>query len=258
MRLYPKLPAAVARGLAQDHAVSSPAVLASKAALAHPGAIYAPTGGTRVTQTDLARLRDRLRQLASDNGYPGPVAEGDRNAFDAATAAVLGAEVEISAAEASDVRVWSFLTCVVVPDLVRWRFPGGESGTTSERYAGNRVRNALSRLWWRARLLGSAETVPVTDYLERMGEDEIVQIMERPSIAGSGRLARQLADSFLEAAERFDDVTRSELMRDGMKRVRRLVPLVSFDALSDDVLMKLVDGLFETAGRAMSVSARPG
>jgi hypothetical protein len=258
MRLYPKLPAGVARDLARDHATASLAELETQASTVHPAAIYAPTGGNRVSHTELAKTREHLVALASEQGYPRPVGEGNRNLFDASAAAVLSTELDISAAEGSDSRLWSFLTCIVVPDLVRWRFPGGEGGTNAERYIGTRVRNTLSRLWWRARLLGTAESIPRSDYLQRMGEDELVQIMERPSIAGSGRLARQLADSFLEAADRFEGVTRSELMRDGMKRVRRLAPLVSFDALADDVLMGLVDGVFESAGRTLSSPAAAG
>jgi hypothetical protein len=93
------------------------------------------------------------------------------------------------------------------------------------------------------------------DPIGRLGEDELVQITERPSLAGSARLASQLADSFLEANLRYPSLSRSILMRDSMKRIRRLAAFVDFDALEDDGLVDLVDDVFETSARVTSGTA---
>lgn len=187
------------------------------------------------------------RATAHANRYPLAATEGDRVTFDAQAARILTRKMDISANEAADPRLWAFLACVVVPDIVRWRFPGGASGTSEERFVGKSrgLRNTLGRLWWRSHLLRTPDGAE--DPLGRLGEDELVQITERTSIAGSPRLATQLADSFLEAVDRYPRVSRSILMRDAMKRIRRLAAFVEFDVLEDDGLFDLVDGVFEAS-----------
>ena len=69
----------------------------------------------------------------------------------------------------------------------------------------------------------------------------MVQIMERPGLSGSPILARQVCRSFLDALRQNSGITRSELLRDTMKRLRRLLPLLSFDALLDDELCNLIN-----------------
>jgi len=100
--------------------------------------------------------------------------------------------MEIVPADAAEPGVWAFLCCVAVPDLACWRFPG----RTRERLLGG-PRNALRRLWWRAYVLdrGSREGLS-----GRLGEDETVQIMERPTLAGNPRVATTLADAHLRRA----------------------------------------------------------
>jgi hypothetical protein len=164
--------------------------------------------------------------------------------------------MDISANEAADPRLWAFLACVVAPDIVRWRFPGGAAGTSEERFLGTArgLRNTFGRLWWRSHVLSPGPD-GADDPLGRLGEDELVQITERPNLAGSRRLASQLADSFLEANVRYPSISRSNLMRDSMKRIRRLAAFVDFDALDDDGLVDLIDDVFETSARATSGTA---
>lgn len=251
MKLFPKLPLTIAHELAARSALSSIAELVRASALDHPAALCSPVGGTRASEPDVATLRDGLRAAASANRYPRDATESERVAFDAAAARLLSSEMQISANEAADPRVWAFLACVVVPDLVRWRFPGGVSGTSEERFLGKArgLRNTFGRLWWRSHLLRQGDEG--NDVIGRLGEDELVQITERTSIAGSPRLATQLADSFLEANFRYPQVSRSDLMRDGMKRIRRLAAFVEFDGLEDEVLVDLIDSVFETSAQTV-------
>jgi hypothetical protein len=87
--------------------------------------------------------------------------------------------------------------------------------------------------------------------LYQLGEDELVQIMERPSLAGSPVLARQVCLSFLRALADESGIIRSELLRDVMKRLPRLLPLMAFDALDGTVLASLVNGVFEESMKSL-------
>ena len=252
MKLFPKLPLTVAHEMAVEAALASIRDLAAASAVDHPAMLYSPVGGVRAHEADVAQVRDELRVAARANRYPLDATETDRVAFDAQAARLLTAHMDISANEAADPRLWAFLACVVVPDIVRWRFPGnGAMGTSEERFIGKArgLRNTFGRLWWRSRLLRMPDGAD--DPLERLGEDELVQITERTSIAGSPRLATQLADSFLEAVDRYPRVSRSVLMRDAMKRIRRLAAFTEFDALDDDSLRDLVDDVLETSARSV-------
>ncbi len=251
VKLFPKVPNAPARASAAEFRQLSVGELANRSSESHPTQIFAATGGNRVSTRDLSDLAARLRSAAADHGYP--LARGDLGRFDAACATILFGDMTISAAEASDPRLWNFMGCVLLPDLVRWRFEGGPEGTAVERFLGGarNLRNTFGRCWWRARLLGCALSDPPTDFIDRLGEDQLVQITERTNLAGSPRLARQIADSFLEATERYGQTSRSELMRDAIKRIRRLAALASLDAVDSDVLVRIVDGGFEAAARAL-------
>ena len=139
------------------------------------------------------------------------------------------------------------MACVLLPDIVRWRFPGGEKGQTGEErfsWKSRGVRNTFSRVWWRACILRQPQTENPFELLYQLGEDELVQIMERPAIAGSPILARQICRSFIDISNTATGISRSDLLRDAMKRLRRLLTMVSFDALDEEVLRALVDGIF--------------
>ena len=127
-----------------------------------------------------------LVELATSHGMPGAV---DRTAeFEGNCARILRDRLEMTPHEASHEEVWSYLTCCWLLDIAVWRF-GAEAD--ERRYIGNVNRNTFRRLWWRAEVLG-----PEID-LTRLGEDELVNIMERPTIAADRRLARAIAAEFL-------------------------------------------------------------
>jgi hypothetical protein len=251
---YPYLPHAVATDLATARASLPINDLAALSQTEHPSAIYAPTGWPRVGRQLLRELQKELRDAAAAAGYPEVFREPRRGSFDAASGRILHQLMEIAPSEAAREGVWAFMSCVLLPDLVRWRFPG-EAGksTTLERFLGGvrGLRNAFGRVWWRAELLQHTANDSPYELLERLGEDELVQIMERPSLAGSRRLARQVGVSFLDAAVRNPATSRSDLMRESMKRLRRLLPFVSFDALDEKVLCQTLDALFADTVRAL-------
>jgi hypothetical protein len=250
--VYPRLP----RPIAEDelYAIVDVGVedLGGRSRLSHSLATFAPTGGSRATESKLEEVRDLVYGLATDAGYPTDGSDATRTAFDRQCAMELYRTMEIVPADAAAPGVWAFLGCVVLPDFVTWRFPR----KTPERFLGGH-RNAFRRLWWRAYVLGVGDG---EDSLVRsLAEDEVVQIMERPTLGGNPRVARSLARSFLRALEN-TSAGRMELMREAAKRLLRLTPIVSLDALDDsslaDVTDEVVSGALEALGQPEPIAAR--
>lgn len=247
MLLYPRLPRTVALDLVKDLSSKAIDYLIEVSSTDHPAAIYAPTGGNRVNKALLEKIRQSIRETARNSGYPGGIDETNRRRFDAQSGRRLHQMMEMTPAEASNQGVWAFMACVLLPDIVRWRFPGASNVTSKERFlGGNRgLRNTFGRVWWRAYILNQPDKDDPYELLSLLGEDELVQIMERPGLAGSPVLAKQVCKSFLDTIPRFPEISRSEVLRDAMKRLRRLLPLVAFDVLDCEVLSNLIDRVFE-------------
>lgn len=247
MWLYPRLPHIVAKRLAQERASMSVQALRKVSDIKHPDAVYAPTGGNRVEPSHLVAIQRSILRSAEEAGFPNPAPENKKRNFDAASGELLYREMKISPADASQSGVWQFIACVMLPDLVRWRFPGNQEGTNVERMLGG-VRNMFQRVWWRAHILKNPEeTDDPFNLLRLLGEDELVQIMERPSIAGSPRLARQVCWTFLTIINQRKGTERMRLMREAQKRLMRLSSFVSFDALDEGVLRMLLKDVFNDA-----------
>jgi hypothetical protein len=233
----------VGNTLAAERATMQVKKLASQAATDHAEAIYGPTGGGRATTAQLKGLRERVLKLAERNGYPGKPNDKQRRAFDSECAVILHTTMDISPAEASHVGIWAFFACVLMPDIVRWRFPGDESsGSVQDRFIGGvrGFRNTFGRLWWRAHLFKDEREKDPYKILRSMGEDELVQVMERPNVAGNSRMNVILCRELLRAAALKDAPPRTEIFRDGMKRMRRFNSFISLQALDEQALEALI------------------
>jgi hypothetical protein len=64
------------------------------------------------------------------------------------------ATLRLTRREAADKRIWEYLTVVVFPDYVRWRWKNSddEAPVPIDRFLGEDSKNSLSRLWWAAEL----------------------------------------------------------------------------------------------------------
>ncbi|MDR6469235.1 hypothetical protein J2777_002963 [Paraburkholderia graminis] len=253
MILFPQLPHHIALEIAVAARSASIQTLAALAAPGHPACEYTPTGGTRATAAALNRLRSDLLQLAMTAGYPNPASQQQAAAFDAEAALMLAQQMSVAPAEAAKGGVWQFLSCVLLPDIVRWRF-GGSGGTATplERFVSGR-RNVFQRLWWRAFHLAprASDGPQLPEILRALGEDELVQLMERPSLSGIEGLPGAIAIGLLSASQAYSNLTRRQLIREAQKRFLRLSSFVSFESIATREVDCHVESVFEQVAASL-------
>ena len=247
MYVYPRLSRGDARVRLGELGAATVERRREASALEHPSAAYYPTG-QRVAGAVLSGLRDRLRELARDAGYPFPGGKGSKGntAFDRQATALLVAGMDIVPADAADEGVWSFLSLVLCPDVAMWRYPPTER-SADERMIG-RDRHVFGRLWWRGHILGPGADEPA----QLLSEDQLVALMERPSIGRNPRLARGVAVRYLTACEDRPALRGQDGMRDVAKRLRRLMAVVDLASLGDDALSDTLNGVLAASEAALS------
>lgn len=249
MYLYPQLPHPAAQALCAELRFLSLTDAETASATKHPAATFTPTGGNTVGERHLADLRSEVVGIAQSHGYPDPPAEAQRSAFDTSTAISLHQGLRVVPAEASKHGMWEFLSCVLLCDIARWRFGAGLDPTPNERLLAGR-RNTFQRLWWRAHLLSDMTMEDEYWLLRKLGEDEVVQLMERPNLAGCRVLTRSVATVFLEAAAQYPELSRRLLIREAQKYLMRLASIVSFDAFEEEQARALVRRVFARVASA--------
>lgn len=245
MILYPQIPHAVAAHLVEERRRLSIAEASQIAALDHPDAFFTATGGTRASRDNLSVLRDTVVSIARDHGFPNP---GGEQAFDTPAAAAMHSTMGLAPAEAAKSGMWEFLCSVLLCDVVRWRFGGDSAASPPDRFLAGR-RNTFQRLWWRGFVFYEQKAEQPYQLLDELGEDELVQIMERPFLAGTRNLSRTVARELVAASLRHPGVTRRRLIREGQKRIRRIAAFASFESLDEVALPGFVSSIFdEVAG----------
>jgi hypothetical protein len=109
-----------------------------------------------------------------------------RKQFDKHVVTVIGELLPISIAVAADPQFWRFVSCFILPDVVRWRWKIKVGAPiVKERFLGGRDRNAIGRLWWRQHLL-------TPELAASLGGEKADQILERPALASNQRLSMAL------------------------------------------------------------------
>jgi hypothetical protein len=206
-----------------------------------PTVTYSPTGGTRINEQQLRELRFAVVELAGEHGMPKP--QNNFQEFEGRAARLIHRMLPMTPHEFADEEVWSYITCCWLLDVAVWRF-GADADT--RRFVGDVNRNTFRRMWWRADVLG--EEVDLT----QLGEDELVNITERPTVAADRRVARAVALEFSARVDRGQAESRSLLMREAMKRLLRLTPFVTFAALDEEAVQLLVENVFTAAAAGIA------
>jgi len=229
--LYPRLPASAAERVLAELRALPPDARASRGATSHLEAAPAPVGGHPVPAEHLAELQQAVRALTIEFGYPERLSAKRQADFDRQLATLLLSKMDIVTADAASTEVWSFVSFVLLPEVPFWRFPDAADG----RYLKG-LRNTFGRLWWRAWTLGPDLTQLPPDATP-FGEDDFVQVMERPTISGNQRLARAFYEVVLESRVA---LTRSELVRKLAIQIRARRAHIAIDALDDQQLVGMI------------------
>lgn len=255
MNLFPRLPLSRARTLADELSHMPRSELRERSTSWDDSAIFAPIGGQRVDREAIARIQAIIRLKADAAESEPDTQEAARRRFDFEVARLLYEEMDLSPHEASQLGVWAFLSCIVLPDVVRWRFPGeGDTPTRPERFLGGArgVRNTFGRLWWRAYTLGDPDHVDRWHLVRQLLEDQAVAILERPTIAGYPPLARAVLKRALASGIGDRGISRQDAIRDLSKRLRRLAGVVPLETLSQTVLDEYVDAALLDVERSLA------
>jgi hypothetical protein len=249
--LYPRLLDAAARELHRQSSRSTLEQLQDRAAFGHRSAVFAATGGRRVTEDELHDLRSRIVKAAEHAGFPGEGGRADRAAFDLEVAQLLHERSGLVAAEASVRSIWAFMALVLLPDVSYWRYPR----PPADRVMGTDItRHVWGRLWWRAHLLASPSRVERYRLLDAFGEAAFDQVFaRRRSLGGSRTLVRALAQTW-PTVER-GGVNDRQLLRDVLKRLLRLSAVVDFEALDESELQGQIT---EVVSRSVAVLGETG
>jgi hypothetical protein len=241
MYVYPRLPEGAAHELLLQYADLDSSDLRKRAGAKHPDAAPVAVGGTPVPEEVIANVAESVRGLADELGFPEVLSRARVGEFDKPATALIHERMQIVPSDAASDEVWNFLTLVVLPDVAVWRWPG----RAEERLLG-RPRNAFRRLWWRAEVLG----VELICGADGLGEDELVNIMERPTLSADERLAQCIAGAIVRSPKL--SVARSELMRDFAKRVLRTQGAFCLDVLADEELVRVVRADLQAAISALT------
>jgi hypothetical protein len=165
--------------------------------------------------------------------------------FDKRAARYLGACPLLGSGEALRDDVWAFISIVMLPDVVAWRFPS----RSPSRFNGG-VRNAFQRLWMRGHYLDRGD-----GHQDRWGlvshltEDAMVQIFERPSIPATPGLAPAIAEVWIDMAREHGRGAMEEITRIAIKMLRIKNEIVDLSMLPHGEITMLIKDHFEMASR---------
>jgi hypothetical protein len=230
--LYPRFLSEQARPLYEEFRTLDIQELRRRAETSHQSAIYAATGGDRVSTQQLAEIRDGTLQLATQCGFPSKPSRDARGEFDLLLAQYLHAGMKIIPAEAASGDVWAFLALVLLPDVAYWRYPN----PPGDRVLGTDItRHVLGRLWWRAQLVHSPNEPDSYKALEILGEAAFDQIYSRRKALGNSPMVVKAILRTWSTLE-FDGLEERAVLRDFLQRLLRLSPFVAFEALDPAVL----------------------
>ena len=235
--LYPRLKMATARSLAEDYADRTVEQINSFAATDHEHASFPATGGVRVQSEQLKSLRKSIINETTKLEFPSESNQQSRRQFDRICGRILLEQMGINLGEAGRDEIWSFISCVLLPDCVVWRWPDRHH----DRFTGG-VRNTFQRLWWRARVLHD-DSSDDPYHLLNLPEDLHSSLMERTNLMADWRLTKKIALR-AEKLERDDNTSRKfkeNIHRDAIKRIRQKMALMNLLTVQDDELTDMIN-----------------
>ena len=213
---------------------------------------YYPLARQRAGSVELLGLRGKILGIAEEFGFPSVVSSKVLVEFDRSVGPEVHAQMTIMPADASSIDVWNFINTAVVPDVVLWRYGRFHTQTKkwiiSEDRLFDMTRTTIGRLWWRAHLLGP-------ELARKLGEDEAVNLLEKPRIGGYPLLSRAMGTRLLTFASESNTGRRMELFRDATKRLLRKMAVQSVFVMTPAQIDEFVTSLFLESATALGISA---
>lgn len=212
---------------------------------------YYPLARQRAGSEELLGLRGKILGIAEEFGFPSTVSSKVLVEFDRSVGPELHTQMTIVPADASSIDVWNFINTAVVPDVVLWRY--GRFNTQKKKWnisedrLFDMTRTTIGRLWWRVHLLGA-------ELARRLGEDEVVNLLEKPRIGGYPPLSRAMGARLLTFASESNTGRRMELFRDATKRLLRKMAVQSVFVMTPEQIDEFVSSLFLESAAALNIS----
>ena len=216
---FPRLRTTDALALAERH-IEDPSTLTPSTS--YVDQIYAPVGGPIVGEDHLQDVRQAVLGALEDARVQHDEApRGEKTSwqarFDVHVGTALHESLRISRSEAAAGGFWSWLTLILLPDIIPHRYP---NTSNVNRVLGG-LRNVFSVAWWPVEVLGGL----VESQSQRsLQVDEIVGLFERSTLSRDGALAVAYAKT-VRAAEPVDRMATS---REFAKAVRRVAAHTSW------------------------------
>ncbi|RKT75902.1 hypothetical protein BJ925_2418 [Rahnella aquatilis] len=203
---------------------------------------YAASGGVKSEVYSL-EISNELHKIAQKVGFPTSTDKLSKSKFDQKASIYLSNLEYLKTGEAFRDDMWAFVTTIVVPDIVAWRFVD----MPFERFAGG-TRNTLQRLWLRGKILDRGEF-----HTDRWGliynltEDAMVQIFERPSIASNPELAKAIAEEWCKRSIALGKSRMEDIMRNAIKILRIKNQIISLAYLPPKEIKIFIAEIFDIA-----------
>lgn len=246
--LYPRLQPVEAQQLWAQYQGLSVEELKVRSSRTHHAQLFAAVGGRRVTDDGLLAIQDRIRKIAEAAGYPSTQSRVGHARFDIAVAMHFGEELDMPEGEALRPESWAFISLVMLPDVVKWRF----DNFPISRCTGGR-RDCFQRLWLRARAFDLGAASPERwKLLKNLSEDAFVSIIERPTLAGNSEICQAIGNTWMRIAAEIGRGEMESVNRRAAKWIRAKATVLLLDALD----RREMESLFERCYRAAIESTR--
>lgn len=170
---------------------------------------------------------------------------------------IYNALANLTPQQATDDRVWAYLTHFVFWDYTRARWPIGtdrkqQVSKIRAHFFGKGIRgmvrdNAISRLWWMAFVCSRLKKHSLIKSLEALlyKEDVRKEIMERATFSRSVPIFKSIMKFMLLSYENNKELHERENFRNMSKQINRIGGMRVLDALEEDDLNKLIEGIIQ-------------
>ena len=256
MNLLPQLPSIKAKVILEDIASKSNCeTLDPKGNFKVEGIFYVPTGGQIINDQNLQKLRNNILEKAKEYGFPSTNQKSFLE-FEYEVAKILSNWSYLwidgePSGESFRNDFWSYLSIVIMPDIVSWRWgfpPEGEpTKSWSVRFIGG-GRNAFQRIF---RRILSLDRGPSHEdrfgLIRELKEDDFSNILERTSLGSNSRIAIPLAEEYLAMRQRRKDMKASnqlKIYREATKDLRSYGVVQSLDLIDANNLKELISEVF--------------